>query len=88
MKSTKGGQAGEAPRQDVEGAIRSLETKKAQGSATRGDIFRLLYLYCLSGNVEKAEAIAAADHGSIQKDSYVTCLWGKLHHEFGFRPPS
>jgi len=47
----------------------------------------LTYLYCLSGDVEKAEALAAGNNQSIHKDWFVDWLWGDLQAEFGFRPP-
>lgn len=75
-------------RQDVGSAIRLLETQSAQRLTNRDDIFMLAYLYCLSGNVQKAEALAAANARSIPKDSYVDWVWEKLRSEFGFRPPS
>jgi hypothetical protein len=47
----------------------------------------LTYLYCLNGSVEKAEALASARAGSIQKDWFVDWLWGELQAQFGFHPP-
>ena len=49
--------------------------------------FLLTYLYCLNDNVDKAEALAAAENGSIEKDWFVHWLWGDLQAEFGFHPP-
>jgi hypothetical protein len=55
--------------------------------ANINNVFLLTYLYCANGNVEKAEALAAAEKGSIRKDWFVDWLWGNLQAEFGFRPP-
>jgi len=41
----------------------------------------------LNGSVEKAEALAAAQASSVQKDWFVDWLWGKLKNDFGFHPP-
>ena len=79
--------AGALARRDVGGAIRLLESERDRGFANRNDILLLTYLYCLSGDVEKAETLAATDTGSVQKDWFVAWLWGKLQAEFGFHPP-
>jgi spermidine synthase len=79
--------AGALARRDLDGAIQLLEGERARGFANINDLFLLTYLYCLNGNVEKAEALAAAENGSIQKDWFVDWLWGDLQAEFGFRPP-
>jgi spermidine synthase len=79
--------AGALARRDLNGAIRLLEREKDQGVAGLNDIFLLTYLYCLNGNVDKAEALAVANTGSIQKDWFVDWLWSKLQADFGFHPP-
>jgi spermidine synthase len=72
-------------RRDYPGAIRLLEDKRARAAANSDDIFLLTYLYCLSGEVEKAESVATA---TTDRDrSFVKWLWGKLQAEYGFRPP-
>jgi hypothetical protein len=80
--------AGALARRDFAGAIQLLEQEKGRGFSNINDLFLLTYLYCLNGNVEKAEALAAAEAGSIQRDWFVDWLWGDLQAEFGFRPPS
>ncbi len=80
--------AGALARRDINGAIHLLEDEKNRGSGGLNDWFLLTYLYCLNGNVGKAEALAAADFGSIKKDWFVDWLWQKLHDDFGFHPPS
>lgn len=80
--------AGALARRDLAGAIQLLEQEKDRGFANINDLFLLVYLYCLHGNVDQAEALAAAEAGSIQKDWFVKWLWGDLQAEFGFRPPS
>ena len=53
--------AGALARRDVVGgAIRLLESERAQGFTGRNDTFLLTYLYCSNGSVEKAETLAAA----------------------------
>jgi hypothetical protein len=37
--------------------------------------------------VDKAEALAAASVGSIEKDWFVDWLWTKLQTDFGFHRP-
>ena len=64
-----------------------MEGESPRGFANINDFFLLIYLYCLNGDVEKAEALAAANNQSIQKDWFVDWLWGDLQAEFGFRPP-
>ena len=51
------------------------------------DFFLLIYLYCVNGSVEKAEALATAEAGLLQKDWFVDWLWEKLETDFGFHPP-
>jgi hypothetical protein len=79
--------AGALARRDFGAAIRLLEAEKDGGFANSNDFFLLTYLYCLNGSVEKAEALATAQAGSIQKDWFVDWLWGELQAEFGFHPP-
>jgi predicted membrane-bound spermidine synthase len=79
--------AGALARRDFSAAIRLLEGEKERGFSNSNDFFLLTYLYCVNGSVEKAEALAAAQAGSIQKDWFVDWLWGDLQAEFGFRPP-
>ena len=80
--------AGALARRNFGDAISFLETKENTGVFAANEFFLLTYLYCLNGNVEKAEALAAAGDRSLKKDAFVTWLWGKLQAEFGFRPPS
>jgi len=79
--------AGALARRDLGGAIQLLESEKPRGFSNINDFFLLIYLYCLNDNVEKAEALAAAEAGSIQKDWFVDWLWGYLQAEFRFHPP-
>jgi predicted membrane-bound spermidine synthase len=69
---------------DYDDAIRLLEDKRARDVANR-DIFLLTYLYCLNGEVAKAESIAVAT--TDRERPFVKWLWGKLQAEYGFRPP-
>jgi predicted membrane-bound spermidine synthase len=79
--------AGALARRDFGAAIRLLESEKDPGFSNLNDFFLLTYLYCVNGSVEKAEALATANAGSIQKDWFVDWLWRELQAEFGFRPP-
>jgi len=79
--------AGALARRDINGAIRLLENKRDRGSLSPSDTFLLTYLYCLNGDVEKAEAFATTNTAAIKRDSFVDWLWGKLQSEFGFHPP-
>jgi hypothetical protein len=80
--------AGALARRDFAIAIQLLETEDDRGFNNINDFFLLTYLYCLNGNVEKAEALVRARAGSIQKDWFVDWLWGELQAQFGFRPPT
>ena len=79
--------AGALARRDINGAIHLLENERDRGVGGQNDWFLLTYLYCLNGNVEKAEALAAANLGSFKKDWFVDWLWKKLQDDFGFHPP-
>ena len=65
-----------------------LEAESDRGFSNQNDFFLLTYLYCLNGSVDKAEALARAGAGSIQKDWFVDWLWAELQAQFGFRPPA
>ena len=79
--------AGALARRDFGAAIELLEREKDRGFPNINDFFLLTYLHCVNGNVEKAEALTAAQAGSLQKDWFVDWLWGELQAEFGFHPP-
>jgi hypothetical protein len=79
--------AGALARRDLAAAIQLLEGDNDHDSSNVNDLFLLTYLYCVTGNVEKAEALANANAGSIEKDWFVDWLWRELQAEFGFRPP-
>jgi hypothetical protein len=80
--------AGALAQRDINGAIGLLENKKDRGPLGLNDTYLLTYLYCLNGNLEKAEALAANNSAAIKKDGFVDWLWGKLETDFGFHPPS
>ena len=79
--------AGALAGRDIDAAIRLLESKKDHGVSSRNDTFLLIYLYCLNGDVPKAETLVANNASSIKKDGFVDWLWGKLETDFGFHPP-
>jgi spermidine synthase len=79
--------AGALAQRDINSAIHLLENEKDRGRFSLGDTFLLTYLYCLNGEVDKAEALAATNAAAIKKDSFVDWLWAKLQSEFGFHPP-
>ena len=79
--------AGALAHRDISGAIRLLENLQDRGAFVLNDTLLLTYLYCLNGNVDKAEALAANNARSIEKDSFVDWLWEKLETDFGFHPP-
>jgi spermidine synthase len=80
--------AGALAQRDINRAIGLLENKRDRGALSSSDTLLLIYLYCLNGDVDKAEALAAANGSAIKKDSLVDWLWAKLQSEFGFHPPS
>jgi spermidine synthase len=79
--------AGALAGRNIEGAIRLLESEKDHGVNSLNDMFLLTYLYCLNGDVPKAETLVANNASSIKKDGFVDWLWGKLETDFGFHPP-
>jgi len=80
--------AGALAQRNVGRAIMLLESEKDRGVLGVREVFLLTYLYCLNGNVDKAEALAAANAVSINKDSSADWLWKKLETDFGFHPPA
>jgi spermidine synthase len=79
--------AGALARRDYEAAIQLLESEEDHGFSNPNDFFLLVYLYCHSGSVEKAEALANAQAGAFKKDDFVEWLWKELQAETGFHPP-
>jgi predicted membrane-bound spermidine synthase len=79
--------AGALASRHVSEAIRLLEIGRNRGSTGVNDILLLTYLYCLNGNVGKAESLVADNAGSIRRDWFIDWLWTKLETDFGFRPP-
>jgi len=79
--------AGALARRNIDEAIRLLEGQRERGVFSLNDMFLLTYLYCLNGNVPKAEALAVANANSIRRNWFVDWLWGKLETDFGFHPP-
>ena len=79
--------AGALARRNIDEAIRLLESEKDRGVSSLNDTFLLLYLYCVNGNVEKAETLAANNTSSIKRNWFVDWLWEKLETDFGFRRP-
>jgi spermidine synthase len=73
-------------RRDYHEAIRLLEAKRARPVMTRDDICLVTYLYCLNGEVAKAESVAIAT--TDRERPFVKWLWGKLQADYGFRPPT
>jgi hypothetical protein len=64
-----------------------LEGKRTRRSATMTDVYLLIYLYCVNGEVDKADALAASDTPPLPNDRGQQDLWRKLQAEFGFHPP-
>jgi len=79
--------AGALARRDFNDAIRLLESEKKLGAIELNDLFILTYLYCVNGEVKKAEDLVASNIGIIKRDRFVDWLWGKLGAEFGFHWP-
>ncbi|PYL22228.1 MAG: hypothetical protein DMF37_12550 [Verrucomicrobia bacterium] len=79
--------AGALARRNIDEAIRLLEGQRERGVFSLNDTFLLTYLYCLNGNVPKAEALAVANANSIRRNWFVDWLWRKLETDFGFHPP-
>lgn len=74
-------------RRDIAAAVGLLENKIGP-SFTPNDLFLLTYLYCLHGEIAKAEQLASDYSASVDKDWFVDWLWKKLHDDFGFQPPA
>jgi predicted membrane-bound spermidine synthase len=79
--------AGALARRDFSEAIRLLEMERDRGPTGVNDTLLLTYLYCLNGNVDKAETLVADNAGSIKRDWFIDWLWAKLETDFGFHPP-
>jgi spermidine synthase len=79
--------AGALAQRDVAEAIRLLETQKERGAFGPREAVLLTYLYCLAGNIDKAETLVAANSALINKDPSADWLWKKLETDFGFHPP-
>jgi hypothetical protein len=79
--------AGALASRDYNRAVQLLEMEKDRGIASAEDLLLLIYLYCLDGNVEKADALAAAEAQSLPHDSIRDWAWSELRAEFGFDPP-
>jgi hypothetical protein len=78
---------GALARRDFDDAIRLLESEKKLGAIELNDLLILTYLYCVNGQVKKAEDLVASSGGLIKRDWFVDWLWGKLQADFGFHPP-
>ncbi|MBA3272511.1 MAG: spermidine synthase [Chthoniobacterales bacterium] len=74
-------------RRDSAGAIRLLERENQRGFRSANEFFLLIYLYCSTGAVSEAEALARSYAGSLERDWFVDWLWTELHSRFGFNPP-
>ena len=72
---------------DLNRAISLLENQRERGLGSGSQLLLLTYLYCSTGNVDKGQALIAANTGSIKKDWTVDWLWKKLETDFGFQPP-
>jgi len=79
--------AGAVADRNFPAAIQLLEQESKRGFSNGNDLFLLIYLYCLNGDVEKAETFAQTRNAAIKKDWFVEWLWGDLQAEFGFHPP-
>lgn len=75
-------------RRDIAAAVKFLEGEKAGGFIDPRSTLLLIYLYCLNDEVAKAEALAAAESGTIPKSTQRDWLWKNMQAEFGFRPPN
>jgi hypothetical protein len=80
--------AGALAQRKIPEAIGLLEQENHRGAFDLNDALLLTYLYCLNGNVDRAEALVADNAALIKKDWFVDWLWEKLHTDFGFRPPA
>ncbi|HEY6206155.1 MAG TPA: hypothetical protein VIW21_08325 [Chthoniobacterales bacterium] len=79
--------AGALAARDLTRAIALLEAERDRGVNNTAHLLLLIYLHCLNGTVEKAEALAAANASVIPNNSLVDWLWQKLRTDFRFRPP-
>jgi hypothetical protein len=61
---------------EYDNAIRWLEDKRAGAAATNTDLLLLTYVYCVDGQVEKAEAVAS--RAPIPRDPFVQLALGKI----------
>lgn len=79
--------AGALAQRNINRAIQLLENKRDRDVLGTHDLFLLTYLYCLNGNVEKAETLITDNAANIKKDEFTDWFWKKLQDDFGFHPP-
>jgi spermidine synthase len=79
--------AGALAQRNINRAIQLLENKRDRGALSTNDMLLLTYLYCLNGNVGKAETLVTDNAANIKKDESADWLWKKLQADFGFHPP-
>jgi hypothetical protein len=69
--------AGAVARRDLNDAIRLLEKEKELGALELNDLFILTYVYCLAGEVKKAENLVAGKHRHNQEGLVCRLAVGK-----------
>ena len=80
--------AGALAQRKIDKAIQLLEREKDSGVLDVNNRFLLAYLYCLNGNVDKAETFVGTDAATAKKDPFADWFWDKLAKDFGFHPPN
>ena len=79
--------AGRLASRDLNGAVVLLEAERQLKRLTSERMFLLTYLYCLTGRVADAEALANEHRLTATRDWFTSWTWKRLQAEFGFRPP-
>jgi hypothetical protein len=79
--------AGALAERDYANAIKLIETKRELGAFESTDLYLLAYLYCMNGEVHKAEQLVGTNNTMITRDWFSDWLWAKLKKDFGFQPP-
>ncbi len=80
--------AGALADRDASRAAQLLQMLIARGAADPDDLLLLTYVYCVSGDVKRAEQFAREHATALPHSGNADWLWKMLQADFGFHPPS
>jgi len=79
--------AGALAARDFPRAVNLLEDLRDRGGAGQDELVLLTYVYCLAGQIEKADLLAQSYAAGLPQGSFRDWFWKKLQTDFGFHPP-